>query len=360
MLRFDTDYMAGCHPSLLEALTATNLEETPGYGDDPYTGKARRALLAACGCDPDDTKARCYFFIGGTQTNAVTLGAILPPCSGVLCADTAHINVHEAGAIELSGHKVIALPGKDGKITARQVIDYCRSYHADDTRAHIVAPSAVYVSYPTEVGTLYTLAELQALRGACTGWGLTLYVDGARLAYGLGSDKCDLTLPDLARTAHVFYAGGTKCGAMFGEALVATDPSVLPSNFFSIMKQHGAVLAKGRLLGVQFEKLFAEGAALYLAIGRHGCEEAARLRELFVSRGLPLYIDSPTNQQFFLLPNPLIDRLTASGVGFELWGPRRRRSTPVRFVTSWATPTDHLRLLDQILSCECSTFQKNS
>lgn len=351
MLRFDTDYMEGCTPEILSALTATNLEQTPGYGDDPYTQRARSLTLEACGLPeeiPGKGRPQVHFFIGGTQTNAVALGALLPACSGVICADTGHINVHEAGAIELSGHKVISLPSKQGKITARQIKDYCKAYHADDTRAHIVAPAAVYLSFPTELGTLYTLAELKAIRDVCTGWGLTLYIDGARLGYGLTSPACDLTLPDLARIAHVFYIGGTKCGALFGEALVA-QPSALPSNFFSIMKQHGAVLAKGRLLGIQFETLMADRAALYLRICRHGVEQALRLRQGFESKGYRPYIDSPTNQQFFLLPNAEIDRLVSLGVSFELWGPRRRALTPVRFVCSWATSPQSVDTLLSLL-----------
>ncbi len=344
-MKFYTDYMRGCHPEIMDALCRTNLEATVGYGDDPYTAEAKRCIANACGLAPEECLVQ--FMVGGTQTNAVVLNSILRGFEGVLAAETAHINVHEAGAIEAGGHKVIVLPSENGKLRASDIAEYVDRFYADDTYSHMVAPGAVYISHPTELGTLYSLDELTAISKVCQSRGIKLYLDGARLAYGLATPSADVKLSDIARLTDVFYIGGTKCGALFGEAVVASDKSLLP-HFKTIVKQHGALLAKGRLNGIQFLTLFTDG--LYMRIGRHGIEAAMALRKIFVDAGYDLYIDSPTNQQFFILPNELIDALTSQRVGFELWGPRQNNFTPVRFVTDWSTGEAELRALKSLLS----------
>lgn len=329
MLHFDSDYMEGAHPEVMRRLVETNLEQTPGYGTDAHTASARRLILDACGL----TEGAVHLLVGGTQTNATVLDGLLRRHEGVLCADTAHIAVHESGAVEASGHKVLTLPATDAKITAEAVEKWIERFYADETYEHQVAPGAVYISHPTELGTLYTLAELEALHRVCAKAGIPLFLDGARLGYALSSPATDVTLRDIARCADVFYIGGTKVGALFGEAVVVTRPGLLP-HFFPLVKQHGALLAKGRLLGVQFETLFTD--RLYTRIASHAVRLAQRLKAAAVARGYQLLLDSPTNQQFFVLPNAVLDRL-AQHATFELWGPRGEKETPVRFVTSWAT-----------------------
>lgn len=344
---FYTDYMRGCHPEIMEALRATNMEATPGYGDDPYTAKAIELVAKACGLDAEKSLVR--FLVGGTQTNATVLDSLLRRYEGVLAAETAHINVHEAGAIEAGGHKVIVLPSENGKLQASAIAKYVDDFYSDETYPHMVAPGAVYISHPTELGTLYSLRELSEISRVCRERGVKLYLDGARLAYGLEAKGADVKLPDIARLADVFYIGGTKCGALFGEAVVAADRRLLP-HFMTLVKQHGALLAKGRLAGIQFMKLFSDG--LYQRIGRHGIDAAMALKDIFVEAGYEPCTDSSTNQQFFLLPNGVIDRLRENGVGFELWGPMRENSTPVRFVADWATPKADLAALKALLSPE--------
>ncbi len=327
-IHFDTDYMAGAHPAVMEALQATNLEETPGYGEDPYTLEAKKLILEACGVTEADCEV--HFLIGGTQTNAVALGSLLRSHQGVLAADTAHINVHEAGAIELGGHKVLTLPSHFGKVNAREVEEWINGFYADETWPHMVQPAALYITHPTELGAVYSLAELERLSELCREKGIYLYLDGARLAYGLGAS--DVSLPDLARLCDAFYIGGTKCGALLGEALLMRK-GIAPG-FFSIMKQHGAVLAKGRVLGVQFKRLFTDG--LYEEIGRHGLAMAQKLKEGMSALGYESIGDSPTNQQFFRIPNGVIEQLRKFA-SFEVWGSPGKKTTDVRFVTSWAT-----------------------
>lgn len=331
MIHFDCDYMEGAHPEVMQRLMETNLEQTSGYGNDAHTDRARRLILEACGLTPE--QGRVHFLVGGTQTNATVIDGLLRRHEGVLAAETAHINVHESGAIEASGHKVLTLPSHNGKLLAAEVEAYIRAFYRDDTYEHMVAPGAVYVSHPTELGTLYTLSELQDLSRVCREAGIPLYVDGARLGYGLVAEGAGVTLKDLARCADVFYVGGTKVGALFGEAVVVTRPELLP-HFFPLIKQHGALLAKGRLLGVQFETLFSDG--LYERLARHAVEQAQRIKQAFREKGYEVVIDSPTNQQFFRLPNEVVDRLLRE-VTFEYWGPRGERESVVRFVTSWAT-----------------------
>lgn len=340
MLHFDTDYMEGAHAEVMRRLFETNLEQTPGYGADAYTAHAKELIRQACG-QPD---AAVHFLVGGTQTNATVIDALLRRHEGVLAAETAHINVHEAGAIEAAGHKVLVLPSHEGKVRADEVEVYIRQFYRDETYEHMVAPGMLYISHPTEYGTLYTLGELEALSRVCREADIPLYMDGARLGYGLAADT-DVTLADIARLCDVFYIGGTKVGALFGEAVVSARPSLLP-HFFPLIKQHGALLAKGRLLGVQFETLFTDG--LYFHIGAHAVRLALKLKQAFVAKGYRLHLDSPTNQQFICLPNETIDRL-AHEATFELWGPRGETETVVRFVTSWATREEDVDKLIALL-----------
>lgn len=326
MLHFDCDYMAGAHPEVLDAIVHNNGTQTPGYGEDDFCARARQLIKTIC----DAPDADVHFLVGGTQTNTVVIDGLLRRTEGVLAADSSHINSHEAGAIELSGHKVIALPTIDGKISANAVNDYLLGFYADETYTHMVRPGAVYISFPTELGTIYSHDELKALSDVCRHYNIPLYIDGARLGCGLAASP-DVTLKDIAALADIFYIGGTKMGALFGEAVVCTNKELLP-RFFTLMKAHGAVLAKGRLLGMQFEALFTNN--LYSRIGQHCVELAMRLRKAFEAQGIHTFIDSPTNQQFFVMPNSLIDRLSQYAT-FEYWGPRGETESKVRFVTSW-------------------------
>lgn len=340
MLHFDCDYMAGAHPEVLAALVENNAVQTVGYGNDPFCSRAKDLIRQACAASDADV----HFLVGGTQTNCTLIDALLRRTDGVLATETAHINVHESGAVELGGHKVLALPSHDGKLCADEVEAFLRDFYADDTHDHMVAPGMVYISFPTELGTLYTLPELESLHRVCGSYDIPLYIDGARLGYGLAASP-DVTLPHVARLADVFYIGGTKMGALCGEAVVCTRPELLP-RFFPLQKAHGAVLAKGRVLGIQFGALFTDD--LYLRIGRHGVGLARRLRALFESRGYKPFIDSPTNQQFFTLPNAVIDRLLPYAT-FEYWGPRGDEESRVRFVTSWETTDADIEELEKIL-----------
>lgn len=346
MIYFDSDYMEGAHPKVMARLCDTNLEHTVGYGSDNYTRQAYDAIRRACNC-PD---ALVQFLIGGTQTNATVIDALLHRHEGVLAAETAHINVHESGAVEHSGHKVLTLPTTDGKVTAQQVDDYITDFYRDETYEHMVAPGMLYITQPTEYGTLYSLAELEALSSVCHRHNIPLYMDGARLGYALASPAADFTLHDIARLCDVFYIGGTKCGLLFGEAVVAPNPKSLP-HFFPLVKQHGALCAKGRIQGIQFLTLFTDN--LYIRICQHAVTLASRIREAFKAKGYRVAIDSPTNQQFFILPNTVVDALRAAGVSFENWGPRGAEETTVRFVTSWATTDDDVNHLIDIITRLC-------
>lgn len=341
MIHFDCDYMAGAHPEVLKAIVDNNNTQTSGYGEDDFCRNAKCLIRKACGLTDE---AAVHFMVGGTQTNATVLDGLLGRTEGVIAAETAHINVHESGAIELTGHKVIALPQYNGKLHADDVRTYLHDFYADETWPHMVAPGAVYISFPTELGTIYTLEELTALSDVCHEYHIPLYVDGARLGFGLAASN-DVTLRDVARLADVFYIGGTKMGALFGEAVVCADAQLLP-RFFTLMKAHGSVLAKGRLLGMQFGAFFTND--LYLRIGRHGVALAQRLRKAFEEAGYAPFIDSPTNQQFFLLPNTLIDRLMEVAT-FEYWGPRGAEQSKVRFVTSWETTEADIEALERLI-----------
>lgn len=329
LLPFSSDYMEGCHPAVLTSLIRTNLEHTSGYGTDEYTASAKEKIRLAAAC-PD---ADVFFLVGGTQTNSTVIRCLLRLWQGVIAADTGHIATHEAGAIEAGGHKVLTLPHSLGKIRAEAVDRYVTDFLADGNHAHMVAPGMVYISQPTEFGTLYSLKELTAISDVCRRHGLFLYVDGARLAYALASPMNDVTLADLARLTDVFYIGGTKCGAMFGEAVVIPDPSLLP-HFFTLIKQCGALLAKGRLLGVQFDTLFTDG--LYEKIGSDAVGYAARIQDAVKACGWPLYLDSPTNQIFPVLADDELCALERE-VDVSFWEKADEGHTVIRIATSWAT-----------------------
>lgn len=333
--------MAGAHPEILEALVRTNLEHTAGYGNDPYTEEAKALIRKAVGVED----AQVFFLVGGTQTNATVIDGILARHEGVVAADSGHIAVHESGAIEASGHKVLTLPHHEGKLQAEEVERYIEDFYADETYPHMVAPGMVYISQPTEYGTIYSLAELEALGAVCRKHAIPLYIDGARLGYGLKAEGADFTLRDIARIADVFYIGGTKVGALFGEAVVVTNPKLL-RNLFPLVKQHGALLAKGRLLGLQFGVLFRDG--LYERIGEKAVEHAITIRESFRKAGYEVVIESPTNQQFLRLPNEVIDRLRQD-MSFDYWGSRGEKESIVRFVTSWATTDDDITRLKELV-----------
>ena len=333
--------MAGAHPEVLDALVCTNMELTAGYGNDPYTAEAKELIRKATGC----ADAEVMFLVGGTQTNATVIDGILARHEGVLAAESGHIAVHESGAIEASGHKVLTLPHYDGKVKAENVERFIREFYADETYQHMVAPGMLYISQPTEYGTIYSLKELTELSEVCHSHNIPLYIDGARLGYALGAKEADFSLEDIARLADVFYIGGTKMGTLFGEAVIVTNRSLL-KNFFPLVKQHGALLAKGRLLGLQFGAMFRDG--LYERLGRHAVQLATRLREIFRTAGYDVVIESPTNQQFVRLPNSVIDTLRQNA-SFDYWGPRGKEESIVRFVTSWATTDEDINELERLV-----------
>lgn len=344
MLYFNCDYMQGAHPAILERLAETNPDHTIGYGEDPYCDSAKEKIRKECGC-PD---ADVFFLVGGTQTNATVIKALLKPFEGVIAAETGHINVHEAGAIEAGGHKVLGLPQKEGKIAADTVRKYLERFFRDGSCTHMVQPGMVYISHPTEYGTLYTRQELAALKEVCAEYGLPLFLDGARLGYGLAAKGTDVTMQTVAEFCDVFYIGGTKVGALFGEAVVMPKKGYIPG-FFTLMKQQGAVLAKGRLLGIQFDTLFTDG--LYYKISENAIQCAAKLKQILVSAGCTLWLDSPTNQQFVILDVGR-QRALEGKVSYEVWEELDESHKAVRFATSWATTEEELEELKRILE-EC-------
>lgn len=343
LCHLESDYNNGAHEAVLRHLIETNDERTQSYGDDRFSEHARELIREAC----EAPEAQIWFLAGGTQTNATIIDCALQPYEGVLCPETAHINVHEAGAVEFTGHKVIALPAHEGKLDAEDLRRWLSAYFADDTAEHMVRPGMVYLTFPTELGTLYTADELTSLHNICREYGLLLYIDGARLAYGLAASK-DITLPLLARMADIFYIGGTKCGALCGEAVVFPKGDA-PSHMLSRIKRHGALLAKSRVVGVQFEALFTPvgNSSLYMTIGNQAVSLAMRLRHLFVERlGYRPFIDSPTNQQFYIIPNKDLEQLRRR-IGFEVWCPVDESHTACRFVTSWATTDREIDELEE-------------
>ena len=329
MIYFNNDYSEGCHQKVMDALIRTNMVQTLGYGEDEYCAQAAAKIRALCG----NEELAVHFLVGGTQANLTVIDAALRPHQGALCPVGGHINVHETGAVEATGHKVLPQPSDDGKITAKQVRDAVISHRSDSSFEHIVQPKLVYISNPTEYGTLYSLSELEALSATCHELGLYLFLDGARLGYGLMSPENDLTMADLAQLCDVFYIGGTKVGALFGEALVIVH-GALKEDFRYLIKQHGGMLAKGRLLGLQFETLFEDG--LYYRISEHALKLAQRLREAIEALGYSFYADSPTNQLFPVLPDRVLEKL-GKDYAYSYQCRVDERSSAVRLCTSWAT-----------------------
>ena len=342
MIYFNSDYLEGAHPSIMVKMAETNMVQTVGYGEDEYCEAAREKIKTACQAPEADV----HFLVGGTQTNTTVIAAILRPWQGVISAVSGHINCHEAGAIESTGHKVITLPTDNGKITAQQVADYVEWHKNDESTEHIVQPGMVYISHPTEAGTLYTKEELTELYDTCRRYGLPLFIDGARLGYGLAAEESDMTLPEFARLCDVFYIGGTKVGALFGEAVVIMNES-LKKDFRFIMKQRGGRLAKGRLLGIQFDALFTDD--LYFKISRHAIEMAHQIRDIFVSAGYPLLFDSPTNQQYPIMPDAELAEIGKS-FGYEYWERVDETHSGVRFCASWATTQENVDALREAVN----------
>ena len=337
MILFHNDYSEGCHEKVMEALIRTNREQTPGYGEDIYCEQAARKIRSCCGREDLDV----HFLVGGTQANLTVIAAALRPHQGVLSADCGHVNVHETGAIEATGHKVLWLPSADGKISGSQVREYVVNHRADPSFEHTVQPKMVYISNPTEWGTLYTRSELETLSAACRECGLYLFLDGARLGYGLMAQENDLTMADLARLCDVFYIGGTKVGALFGEAIVISNPA-LKEDFRYIIKQRGAMLAKGRLLGVQFDALFEN--CLYFDISAHADRMAEKLRNCFAELGYGFFMPPQTNQLFPILPGNVRKMIGEKYTFIEMdWVDEDRRVC--RFCTSWATPEENVQAL---------------
>ncbi len=344
MYRFNSDYLEGAHPNILDRLVKTNYIQTPGYGLDSISDSAKSKIRAACNA-PD---AKVHFIVGGTQTNYTVLDSILKRYEGVLSADTGHVAVHEAGAIEYSGHKVITIPEKDGKVDPDRVKAFLESFYADGSWQHMVRPGAIYISHPSEYGTLYSKAELTSLRALCDEYGMRLFLDGARLGYALASEGSDLTLPDIAELCDVFYIGGTKVGALFGEAVVFTNPE-LGEAFFTEIKQHGALLAKGRMLGIQFDELFTDN--LYEKIADRAVKLAMRIKRELKAKGYSFYNDSYTNQQFPILSKKKLESLEGKVV-LDDWGPYGDQDGEMRLVritTSWATTEEAVDTLLSLL-----------
>lgn len=338
---FDSDYIAGAHPKVLARLAETNLEPLAGYGSDPYCNSAAEKIRSACACP----EAEVCFLTGGTQTNQIVISTMLAEYEGVVAAGTGHVSVHEAGAIEYTGHKVLELPSQDGKIEAGELHDFLENFYADGNHEHMVYPGMVYISYPTEYGTLYSKRELAEISRICGQYKIPLFIDGARLGYGLASKEADLTLPELTALCDVFYIGGTKVGALCGEAVVFTKNN-MPKHFTTQVKQHGALLAKGRLLGVQFDVLFTDG--LYLEISRHAIGMAELLKRIFREKGYEFFLESPTNQQFVILENQKMKELSQH-VGFSFWEKYDESHTVVRFATGWSTRAEDLEILQEYL-----------
>lgn len=335
-LHFESDYMEGCAPEILARLSEINFEKNPGYGTDDYCKSAAEKIRAACKCP----KAEVYFLEGGTQTNATIISSVLKPWQGVVALNTGHIATHEAGAIEATGHKVMTVSGVDGKMSADDLEDFLLTFKKDGNNAHMVEPGMVYISYPTEYGTLYTKDELKCIHNVCTKYQIPLYLDGARMAYGLAAQP-DVKLSDIAKFCDIFYIGGTKCGALFGEAVVLTRPELVP-HFFTLIKQHGALMAKGWLLGVQFDVLFTDD--LYFRLGKNAVSMAEYMKKLMKKKGVKFYNNSITNQQFFIMENEKLKKLSRKVV-YSFWEKFDDNNTVIRFATSWATKKEDVEKL---------------
>ena len=337
MYHFQCDYNEGAHQRILECLMKTNLEQTVGYGEDQYCAEAKKTIRDVLGRNDVDV----HFLVGGTQANATVISSVLRPHQGVLCASTGHINVHETGAIEHGGHKVLAIPAVDGLLSAESIREAMEDHLAEDGPEHTVQPGMVYISFSSEVGTVYSLEQLKAISSVCKEYGLPLFIDGARMGYGLASEGCDVTLSDITSLADVFYIGGTKQGALFGEAVVIVNEA-LKKDFRYFIKQNGGMLAKGRLLGIQFQVLFEDG--LYFELSRHAISLALRIRNAFAAKGYEFLVESPSNQQFPILPNDVMERLSKDFM-FSVWKKVDASHTAVRFCTSWATSEDAVSAL---------------
>lgn len=341
MISFESDYITGAHPKILENLAKTNLEPLSGYGSDKYCKSAEEKIKAACGI----SEGSVYFISGGTQTNAIVVSALLKPFEGVISCKTGHIEAHEAGAVENTGIKVLDIEGRNGKIVPEILSQYVTDFYNDDNHEHMVFPGMVYISHPTEYGTLYSKSELKEISEICRKFNMKLFLDGARLGYGLQSFNTDVTLKDIAQYCDAFYIGGTKVGALCGEAVVFTRDNT-PPHFINFIKKKGALLAKGRLLGVQFDTLFTD--ELYFKISRHAIELAEDLKTIFNEKGYDFFIDSPTNQQFIILENTKMEELKQK-VRFGFWEKYDDNHTVVRFATSWSTTKEDIDYLKSIL-----------
>ena len=341
MISFECDYNNGAHPKVLENLIKYNDSKPTPYGFDEFSERAKNCIREAIGM-PD---AQIFFLTGGTQTNATTIDSMLYQYEGVICVGSGHINVHEAGAVEFTEHKIITIPDFEGKMEARTLDKYLDDFYHDGNRDHAVHPGLVYITFPTEFGTLYSARELDDIYQVCLRYGIPLYIDGARLGYGLKAEGSDVTLPYLARHCDVFYIGGTKIGALCGEAVVFTNRQA-HKHFFSIQKQHGAVIAKGALIGLQFEALFTDN--LYFKLSEHAIKMAMRMKNIFQQKGYRFYVDSPTNQQFIVLPDAEVERLSQH-IEFTHFGQADKHYTICRFVTSWATTEEEINELERLL-----------
>lgn len=341
MLSFENDYSEGCHPQVLEALVKTNLESLPGYGSDSYSEEAKKKIKKVLHNDAADI----YFLTGGTQTNETIITSLLKPYEGVVAAETGHIAVHEAGAIENHGHKVLTIPSYEGKIKASDLNEYVATFYHDGNHEHMVFPGMVYISFSTEYGTLYTLEELKEISEICKQYKMSLFIDGARLGYGLMAKENDVDITDLSALCDVFTIGGTKVGALCGEAVVFTHDNA-PVHFIPIIKQHGALLAKGRLTGIQFDALFTDD--LYFKISAHAIHQANKLKKLLKDKGYQFYLDSPTNQQFVIVDNDKYATLLKD-VRVSFMEKYDESHTVIRFCTSWATTDEQLLELEKLL-----------
>ena len=341
MLAFENDYSEGAHDKVLRRLLETNMEQLSGYGTDHYCESAKDKIRKACSCPQADV----CFLAGGTQTNQIVISTMLKPYEGVIAAETGHVSTHEAGAVECAGHKVLNLPQEEGKNSAGVLDGWLHSFYEDENHEHMVFPGIVYISHPTEYGTLYTKSELAGLSAVCSRYKIPLHLDGARLGYGLAADGTDVTLKDVAEYCDVFYIGGTKVGALCGEAVVFTKAN-MPPHFMTMVKQRGALLAKGRLLGIQFDALFTDG--LYFEIGRNAIVAADRLKRILKEKGYEFYIKSPTNQIFVVLENRKLEQLKRE-VAVSFWEKKDEDHTVVRFATSWATRMEDVEKLAALL-----------
>lgn len=345
MISFESDYTTGAHPKILKRLSDINFEHTSGYGTDVYCASAIEKIRKACSCP----EAEVYFAVGGTQTNQLVISTMLKDYEGVVAADTGHVAAHEAGAIEHSGHKVLTVPSHQGKMKAEELQAFVKNFYEDGNHEHMVFPGMVYISQPTEYGSLYSKQELEQIVAVCKAYEMILYVDGARLGYALMSEENDVTLPELAKLADVFYIGGTKVGALCGEAIVFTKNN-MPKHFIPLAKQRGALIAKGRLLGIQFDTLFTDD--LYLKCGKHAMEQKKKLVSILKNAGFEFFYESPTNQQFVVIEDEKLKKLQEK-VAVSFWEKKDETHTVIRFCSSWSTTDEDLATLEQILKACC-------